>query len=41
MGSMIEVNHNPGVPIHSDIVKDKKSFLMSIVDNLDINKILS
>ena len=34
MGSVIEVNPAPGIPIHSDVVKDKKSFLFSIVDNL-------
>ena len=34
MGSVIEVNPAPGIEIHSDIVSDKKSFVMSIIDNL-------
>ena len=38
MGSVIEVNPAPGIEIHSDTVKDKKSFLMSIVDNLFQNQ---
>ena len=34
MGSVIEVNSNPGIDIHYTVVKHKKAFLTSIVDNL-------
>jgi D-alanine-D-alanine ligase-like ATP-grasp enzyme len=34
MGSVIEVNPAPGIEIHSNIVSDKKLFVMSIIDNL-------
>jgi len=34
MGSVIEVNPEPGMDIHYTVVKDKRAFLTSIVDNL-------
>ena len=34
MGSVIEVNPEPGINIHYNVVKDKDSFLKTIVDNL-------
>jgi len=34
MGSVIEVNPEPGIDIHYTVVKNKRTFLTSIVDNL-------
>ena len=34
MGSVIEVNPNPGIDIHYTVVKHKKAFLTSLVANL-------
>uniref|UniRef100_A0A6C0B9M2 ATP-grasp domain-containing protein n=1 Tax=viral metagenome TaxID=1070528 RepID=A0A6C0B9M2_9ZZZZ len=34
MGSVIEVNPAPGIDIHYNVVKNKNTFLKSIVDNL-------
>jgi len=34
MGSVIEVNPAPGINIHYNVVKNKNTFLKSIVDNL-------
>ena len=34
MGSVIEVNPEPGINIHYNVVKNKNTFLKSIVDNL-------
>ena len=34
MGSVIEVNSEPGISIHYNVVKNKNTFLKSIVDNL-------
>ena len=34
MGSVIEVNPAPGINIHYTVVKNKNTFLKSIVDNL-------
>jgi D-alanine-D-alanine ligase-like ATP-grasp enzyme len=34
MGSVIEVNPDPGIDIHYTVVKHKRAFLTSIVDNL-------